>query len=101
MDAVPQGTNPATINEDYSVGGSGSFSRKFFPNMQRLNIDFDLLTDDIPEGSEAFVVSSSRQNTASSGGVEFTLGDYLSPMFASVLVNILDDDREFINSYFV
>ena len=94
-DAVPAGTNPATFNEDYTVGAGDSFSRTFFPNMQRLDIEFVLLPDNIPEGNEAFLFSSSRQDTASSGGMEFTLGDYLSPMFASAFVNILDDDREF------
>ena len=94
-DAVPQGTNPATLSEDYFVGAV-IFQRTFPSNLQRLNIEFELYNDNIPEGTEAFLFSSTRQDTSSSGGREFTLGDYLPPMFASTFVNILDNDREFI-----
>ena len=90
-DAVPEGTNPAAPIADFDTGG-GSFTVQFAPNMQRLLFEFTLFTDEIPEGTEAFLVSSSRQDTHGS----ITLPDYLPPTFPSTFINILDDDREFI-----
>ena len=89
-DAVPEGTNPATLSEDFETGAGVLFP----PNMQRLLLNFTLLPDNIPEGTEAFLVSSSRQDTLG----PITLPDYRPPMFASTFINILDDDREFIRN---
>ena len=93
-DAVPEGTNPATFNEDFSFSSAGTLSILFPPNLQRLNIGFDLFSDEIPDGNEAFLFSSSRQDTLQLDGTVITLPDYLPPMFASTFINILDDDRE-------
>ena len=81
--AVPPGTNLASFLSDYLDGGVFWI---FPPNLQRLNIDFILYSDNIPEGNEAFLFEVFALHV---------VGEYLPPMFASALINILDDDREF------
>ena len=97
-DAVLGSTNPATNTEDYDIGnGDDTFTVTFFPNDQRLNIDFELLPDEIPEGNEAFVVSSFRLDSlVLDNSTVLTLPDFSPPTFALTFVNIMDNDCEFI-----
>ena len=94
-DAVPGGTNPAALTEDYDVGGGRIVTIPFPSNLQRVNYEFRLLPDTIPEWTEAFLACSSRANMLEVDGRVFTLPHYQSPVFASASINILDDDREF------
>ena len=96
-DAVPAGVNPATFGQDYLTGGFGSLTTLFPANLQRLIFEVTLFPDQIPEGTEGFLASSSRlDNFADQTGTVFPLPDYLSPRYASTTINILDDDRKFI-----
>ena len=98
-DAVPTGVNPATfgVDGDYETGGGGSLTILFPANQQRLNFEITLFPDQIPEGTEGFLASSSRLDTAADQtGTVFPLPDFLSPTYASTTINILDDDRKFI-----
>ena len=95
--SVSEGANPATLgpNGDYEVAGGNTVANiTFVPNQQRLNFGLMLNPDNIPEGTEAFLATSLRQDTAE--GVVFPLPDYLNPTYASTFINILDDDRESI-----
>ena len=98
-DAVPVGANPATFGrfDDYETGGGGSLTIFFPSNQQRLNFEITLFPDEIPEGTEGFLASSARIDTAVDQiGTMFPLPDFLSPTHASTSINILDDDRKFI-----
>ena len=99
-DRVVAGVNPATFGVDggdYETGGGGSLTTFILPNQQRLNFGITLYPDDIPEGTEGFLASSSRLDTAADQtGTIFPLPDFLSSTHASTNINILDDDRKFI-----
>ena len=99
-DGVPAGVNcnPATFGPfgDYLTGGGGSLNTMFPPNRQRLNFEITLFPDEILEGTEGFVASSLRLDTAADEtGTIFPLPDYLPPTYASTTIYILDDDRKF------
>ena len=98
-DEVPAGVNPATFGGagDYETGGGGRLAIMFPPNQQRLIFEITLFPDQIPEGTEGFLASSSRLDTiADQTGMVFPLPHYLRPTYASTTINILDDNRRFI-----
>ena len=83
----------ATPDVDYEIRGGGTFTISFPPTQQRLNVEFTLFPDDIPESTEAFTISFSRADMFEVDGRVFTLSNYLFPWIASASINILDDDR--------
>ena len=101
--SVPPGenVNPATIGVDYSVGFSTSSVVEFLPSMQKINFEFTLRADTIPEGTEAFRASSSAADTADVGGIE--LPNYLPPstLSAETFVIIEDDDRKCLLLWYI
>ena len=89
--------NPATIGVDYSLRiGSLSTVVELLPTMQRVNIEFSLFPDNIPEGTESFYVSFAAEDIAEVGGKVFDLPSYLQPvaLFAETYAIIEDDDRK-------
>ena len=96
-DSVPFGGHPATISVDYSIGRGGTSSViEFFPSMQRVNFPFTLFHDNFSEGTEAFHVSYSAEDTGESDGMKFDLPGYSPPIALSseTFVIIEDDDRK-------
>ena len=86
------------INEDYSIGlGTETSVVIMFPlNKQRLNFEITIFPDIIPEGTEGFMASSSREDEAQDEtGTIFTLPEY-STATATTTIYILDDDRKLI-----
>ena len=60
--SVPSGTTniqPATYGQDYRVGSGFSMTQteSFFPFHQKIPIWFDLFSDTLPEGTEAFQIT--------------------------------------------
>ena len=56
---------PATRNEDYSSNGElNNVVLQFRPEQQRINVAFSLFPDDVPEGTEAFLIGTSSDKTA-------------------------------------
>ena len=71
---------PATHNEDYSLSTSNTYVvLPFSPGKQRINVPFDLFSDDIQEGTEAFHLSSAP-NSALPDETRVTLPTYLNPV---------------------
>ena len=100
-DSVPSGSgfNPATINVDYELGVTGTATALLFPpNIQRILFSFTLLSDNLPEGTEAFLASSAPEDNAEVGGVEFDVPGFLSPISLSqeTFIVIGDDDCKFL-----
>ena len=94
---------PATLGVDYRLGiaGRSVVVLPFGPTFQRINFQFILFTDKIPEGTEAFLASSAPGDTAQlSDGTTLPVSTYLNPidLFAESFVIIRDDDREFLPS---
>ena len=107
IDSVPSGSGfrPAQLNSDY--GGISSTPegnvRQFPAAEQRMLFSFSLLRDDIPEGTEAFLATTSPANTGISGGMTFPVPAFLSPttLFPQAYVIIEDDDRKFLYYLFM
>ena len=75
-----QNIQPATHNEDYSLGASNTYVvLPFSPGKQRINVPFDLFSDDIHEGTEAFHLSSAP-NSALPDETRVILPIYLNPL---------------------
>jgi hypothetical protein len=86
-DSVPQGSGFAVAQEGEDYRGiSESFQRFFSPNEQRINIPFELVSDAVPEATEAVQISLSTQ-----GSPAFDSADVL---FTRTFVVIEDDDSE-------
>ena len=97
IDSVPSGEsiNPATIGDDYSIGGRRtSVVIQFPPTMQRVIFPIRIVFDVSPEGTEAFRASSSYAYSAQSNGMQFNLSGYFTPinLSAETFVIIEDDD---------
>ena len=86
-DSVPQdsGFAIAVDGEDYR-GILQDFLRNFLPFDQRINLPFQLLTDRVPEATEAFQISLSPR-----GSPTF---DSANVLFTQTFVVIDDDDSE-------
>ena len=87
--SVPNGSNfqPATLGEDYSVGSS-SVEFLFPFDLQFLLVPVTLLSDNIPEGTESFLM------TLGDLGIRVIDPEDLSPtaLSAETFVIIEDDD---------
>ena len=91
--------NPATQDEDYRLGSSvNPFVVSFPPDSQTISLPITLLADTLPELNERFMISSSP-STSTPGEVlpGFVVPEYSPPvsLFASTLVVVADNDREF------
>ena len=84
---VPGGSGfqPATFDEDYSVGRV-SQSFQFAHNIQKRIVPLTLFSDVIPEGTEAFLMTSTPGDSMS------RVPTYLPPTIADTFVIIEDDD---------
>ena len=95
-DSAPSGTSiqPATLDADYRIGAPGqtSVNRTFLAFQQRIDFQFTLFPDTLPEGTEAFQASVSL--TGLSGPVEIVPNLEISA--SKICVFIEDDDRMFI-----
>ena len=103
-DSAPFGTQSAAIDQDFRFSGPGQTSATefFFPSQQRILFLFELRTDDLPEGTEAFQVSVSPEDTREfidENGMrrEETFPTSLNPesLAPNIFITILDDDRKF------
>ena len=106
-DSVPSGENinPATLNEDYSLGVPGNAPVvQFPPHMQRVLFGFTLFSDTAVESTEAFRASSSPADNAQDDmGRTFDLSAYLPPiaLSAETFVIIEDNDRKSLDGIIV
>ena len=64
-DSAPSGIQSAAVDEDYRFGATGQTSQTdfFFPWQQRIPFPFELLTDTLLEGTEAFQAIVSPKDT--------------------------------------
>ena len=94
----------ATFRQDYRFGSAGQTSEftYFNANQQRFNVQFELVADTLPEGTEAFYASVSSEDTQimiSPNGILITerFPTPLNPIITAseVFITILDDDRKF------
>ena len=105
-DSAPSGTNfqPATLDADYRIAtpGQTSVTLTFLATnnmvaVQRINFQFMLFPDTLPEGTEAFRASVSPQDTrvGSDGSIE-TFPTFLNPesLASETFVVIEDNDRK-------
>ena len=106
-DSAPSGTNiqPATLDADYRIStpGQTSMTLTFLATnnmiaVQRINFQFTLFPDTLPEGNEAFRAGVSPQDTRvrPDGTIE-TFPTFLNPksLTSETFVIIEDDDRKF------
>ena len=101
-DSAPSGTiiQPATLDADYRIAGHGKTSATltFRAFQQRIDFQFTLFPDTLPEGTEAFRASVSPQETLMrpDGSTE-TFPTFLNPekLASEIFVFIEDDDRKF------
>jgi hypothetical protein len=103
-DSAPPGTQSAMIDQDYRFGstpGQTSATEFFFPSLQRIIFLFELRADKSPEGTEAFQVSVSPEDTrifTDENGVMMTetFPTSLNPeiLAPDIFLTILDDDRK-------
>ena len=105
--SVPPGEmiQPATLDVDYRVSaaqlGVTVVVLEFGPMVQRINFQFTLFSDTLPEGTEAFLASSAPADMAGlPDGRIVPVSTYLNPVALSAesFVIIEDDDREFLPS---
>ena len=103
--SVPQGQSiqPATLDVDYRVSaaqlGVTVVVLEFGPMVQRINFQFTLFSDTLPEGTEAFLASSAPADIAElPDGTTVPVSTFLNPntLFAESFVIIEDDDREYL-----
>ena len=72
---------------------------QFGPLMQRINFQFTLFTDTLPERTEAFLASSVPTDTGElPDGTTVPVSTFLNPnaLSAECFVIIEDDDRKFL-----
>ena len=89
---------PATLGEDYRFGQGGQASQLFLPSQQRIAFLFELFTDTLAEGTEAFQATVFPEDTQDLGGgvvEQFPISSV--PVFSSseIFITIVDDDRKF------
>ena len=99
-DSAPSGIQPATLDADYRIATAGqtSVTLPILAGEQRINFQFTLFPDDIPEGDEAFRASVSPQDTrVEPDGSIATFPTFLNPesLASETFVVIEDDDRKF------
>jgi hypothetical protein len=102
-DSAPSGTQSAAIDQDYrfALPGETNATEFFFPTQQRILFPFELRTDNFPEGTEAFQVSVSPEDTRefideNGTRVTETFPTSLNPenLAPDIFITILDNDRK-------
>ena len=84
---MPPGQQPASIPDDFSIGGNQTTTNlTFLPNITLLDFQFTLFPDDIFEGTEVLQVKSEPSQVP--GSEAFTSPNTLFP---STLIVIEDD----------
>ena len=103
-DSAPPGTQTATLGpgQDYRFGsqpGQTSATEFFRPFQQRIPFQFELSTDTLPEGNEAFQASVSPEDSLDVGGgvtVQFPTSRNPLTLRSEIFITILDDDCKFL-----
>ena len=101
------GFRQAQLNSDYGWIGAttpdGRIVRQFPATVQRMLFPFTLLNDDIPEGTEAFLFTTSAEDEGVVNGITYQVPGFLSPttLFPQAYVIIEDDDRKFLYYLFM
>ena len=90
----------ATLDADYRIASPGQTARTlpFLATNDRIDFQFLLFPDTLPEGNEAFQLSVSPQDTQMmSDGTIATFPTFLNPesLASETFVVIEDDDRKF------
>ena len=110
-DSAPSGTaiQSAMFRVDYefSSGGRTSEILFFHPTQQRILVAFELLTDTLPERTEAFQASASPENTLETtapNGTVISVERFPTPLSPGILapeafIIILDNDRKFYTHF--
>ena len=99
-ESAPSGTQTATLGQDYGFGslpGQTSLTEVFRPFQQRIIFSFDLFTDTLSEGNEAFQASVSPEDTQDAGDgnvVQFPTSRNPLTLRSEIFVTIVDDDRK-------
>lgn len=76
--------HPATLNVDYSLSGTLTFMvLRFGPEQRKINVPLTLYSDDFSEGTEAFIISITADNTAEVDGRIVRVPTYLNPLSLS------------------
>jgi hypothetical protein len=103
-DSAPVGIQSATIDLDYRIGSHGvtTITELFPPSQQRIPFRFELCSDTLPEGTEAFQASVSPEDTRKFTDENGTMmveqyPTSLNPstLSSEIFITILDDDRKF------
>ena len=100
-DSAPSGTNilTATLRQDYVLDDRTSVTEFFLPSQQSIPFRFTLFADELPEGTEAFQLSASPEDSRPRGPGEpdERFPTSLTPLVlaSEVFVTILDNDRKF------
>ena len=95
-----QNIQPATHNEDYSLSVEQTHvTLPFLPYDQRIIVPFTLFTDDVPEGTEAFRLSSAPNNIVLPDQTGVTLPTYLNPINLSTDTIIVIEGKLITNFY--
>ena len=106
--SAPSGTTiqSATIDQDYRFGAEDRTSETilFGPLVQRILVQFELLFDNLPEGTEAFQASASPEDTLETRAPNGTVIRFPTPLSPEILapetfIIILDDDRKFYTHF--
>ena len=104
-DSAPSGTAipSATIDQDYRFGGVQTNETMIFDHFeQRILVQFQLLADTFPEGTEAFQASVSPETRGPNDTI--IIVEFPTPLSPQVLASeafiiILDDDRKFYTHF--
>ena len=101
-DSAPTNIQLATFEQDYVIYpnniGATSVTEIFNAGDQRIPFTFTLLSDSAPEGTEAFQVSISPEDTRDlGGGIVEVFPTSLDPLRLAldIFITIEDDDRKF------
>ena len=99
-DSAPSGTQTAALGQDYRFGsqpGQTSATEFFRPFQRRIPFQFELSTDTLPEGNEAFQASVSPEDTQDTGGmvVQFPTSRNPLTLRSEIFITIVDNDCKF------
>ena len=106
-DSAPSGTQTAELGGDYGFGslpGQTSATENFRPDQQRIPFPFELFTDTLPEGNEAFQASVSPEDTQDRGDgtfVQFPTSRNPLTLRSEIFITILDDDCKFCSLFII
>ena len=100
-DSAPSGTQTAALGQDYRFGsqpGQTSATEFFRPFQRRIPFQFELSTDTLPEGNEAFQASVSPEDSLDVGGgvtVQFPTSRNPLTLRSEIFITIVDNDCMF------